>query len=1164
MEKISFENFIPYYPEINPEINIQNEINRMKEFNELKLSKKEKILTDGKSFYTHQKFFMRYLIAYDKIILIHEAGTGKTGSLIALSEYMNKNELINKTYVFEKGKATIGDFYSQLNKFNANKKEYEIMTYGEFANIIKNKYIYNDGKYNIQLIKKHFNNCIFFLDEAHNLKSEIENKNEKGKSRLNIIEIYDIFWNIFHMVEGCKIIVATATPLINDVNEITKIANLILPKDNQMDDKWDYSKVTLKQMEKYFKGNITYVRKMDTNINVIYEGDDLNNNESFELETPKKNWNYEKAKLNKNKQPMPEDKDLEIINIYTNTKVYKSYMEPGTIQRKMYMKYLKKTFIEDEDRYINKSFGTKNIQYSLFVYPNKTTSGKKKEDEKEDIELEEYSDDEGEKTIKSKMDKNNYYHKTDNGKYISSPELKKNIKLENLGNLSCKYKSIIEIELENIGNNCSFIYEPKVNGPGIIVLSLCLEENGFEQYNENENPFLQEKEIIYGEEFFKINPNFKKKPRYALITIETMNSKKFEPIKNLLNCPQNVYGEYLQIILGSFILRDGINLVNVTRCHLASAQWHYSGYYQTINRILRPNSQLYIYKELEKRGLSNLKIDVKMYNHVAVYYKYTYTETGKELSDDELIKLGNDKISEYLDTDFVTVEEISYDIKMYKNADIKNIINQRFMRILKQCAIDCELNKERNYLPDDIDYSKNCDYDLCKYDCVGTNSLPENYELDYKNYDILYSDEIIDECVLELKNQIIKNGYISFDYIEKKYIKSGFFKEIFVYLAIDKLITNKNKIFDRFGYETFINTDGTNFYLDKIKNINSMYSIYSNYLNGIDHTKLENIKSNISDVNIIYLNIIKSTNLVLIDDTGNFIETEDNFKNYNIIQFYLNKLSKTFLISFIEECLITLIKSRNRNSLEFIIYRIYENFIFHIEEPIEAIKKVEEYYAVKNTKQGRRAQENATLNIKNKKIFDIKFDNKSTFISEIYVHCLNIFKDEKIFKVMNLDTDIRIIKINDKTLKWRNTNKFETDVYKTIIHHKLFNRFDTIKAANNLIGIKINETFYLLNNENSKNTGQKCLSILISNLIVFIVNNLDTIKPYIKGSVDTNISLSEIKTYLNQQKYPSVDSISPDNLYFIYFLYKNYKRDDLCKLLETYLISENKTFILNF
>ena len=561
---------------------------------------------------------------------------------------------------------------------------------------------------------------------------------------------------------------------------------------------------------------------------------------------------------------------------------------------------------------------------------------------------------------------------------------------------------------------------------------------------------------------------------------------------------------------------------------------------------------------MKKKGIdvTKIRLDVKMYNHVAIYNKYYYVKTKKELSDEEIIELGNEKINEMIDEDIIYVEEISFDMKMYINADIKNIINQRFMRIIKQCAIDCQLNLERNQLPTDIDYSKECDYDICKYKCYGVDELPKNEEIEDKNYDILYSEEIINSCVLELINNIKKYGYITYDFIEKKYIKTGIYKNIFVYLAIDRLLTEYNKINDNFGFEREIKINGSTFYIDR--NYNSF--------NSIEHTLFENIKSENIDSNVLYLDKIKEFPLMELDENNNFVENEYNLNIYNNLLFYLNKLDKTFLINFIEECLINLIKIKNIKKLilEYVIYRIYERFIFHMEEPIEDIKKVEEYYNIKKHKQGRRASEFSTLKIKNKIVFDFKNVSKKTFNSEIYLHCLNIFKDQKIFTIMNLNFNLRIIKINENNFKWRDTNKFETDVYKYIIQQEIFENFNVLKNNNNLIGISINNNFYLLKTDNVKNTGQKCISILISTLIEYIVFNNDLIKKYFPSNYDTLTPLSDIKDYLIYQKYPNVSSLSNNMIYFIYFLYKNYKRDELCEILQKFLNDSEKTFVLNF
>ena len=82
-----------------------------------------------------------------------------------------------------------------------------------------------------------------------------------------------------------KIILGTATPMINDVNEIAPLMNLLLPADQQMPTNWNYENVSLDQLEPFFRGKVSYVRGLDTGAQVIYEGSKMN--KSYTIQIPK-------------------------------------------------------------------------------------------------------------------------------------------------------------------------------------------------------------------------------------------------------------------------------------------------------------------------------------------------------------------------------------------------------------------------------------------------------------------------------------------------------------------------------------------------------------------------------------------------------------------------------------------------------------------------------------------------------------------------------------------------------------------------------------------------------------------------------------------------------------------------------------------------------------
>ena len=60
----------------------------------------------------------------------------------------------------------------------------------------------------------------------------------------------------------------------------------------------------------------------------------------------------------------------------------------------------------------------------------------------------------------------------------------------------------------------------------------------------------------------------------------------------------------------------------------------------------------------------------------------------------------------------------SIDLIMYKRSEDKDILIMQIMRLIKESAFDCQLNRKRNIKSTDIPGSRDCDYmDDCNYKC---------------------------------------------------------------------------------------------------------------------------------------------------------------------------------------------------------------------------------------------------------------------------------------------------------------------------------------------------------------------------------------------------------------------------------------------------------------
>ncbi len=87
--------------------------------------------------------------------------------------------------------------------------------------------------------------------------------------------IYTQIHRVFHLIVRSKKVVATATPMINEVSEIGELLNLLLPMNNQIPDDFPYQTATVDDLYKYCNGYISYVRTFETGAIPVYLGEPL-------------------------------------------------------------------------------------------------------------------------------------------------------------------------------------------------------------------------------------------------------------------------------------------------------------------------------------------------------------------------------------------------------------------------------------------------------------------------------------------------------------------------------------------------------------------------------------------------------------------------------------------------------------------------------------------------------------------------------------------------------------------------------------------------------------------------------------------------------------------------------------------------------------------------
>ena len=782
---MEFSDYIVNYP-LQDDPDIQSKISRSLEFYELKGKPKEPVPKKGE-FFNHQNLFSRYLRVYDRIMNIHETGTGKTGSIINAAEmFKNDRSLgIDRVIIVLPGSATLDDFKSQIIKFfpeeyydksltMSNKKInawYSLETYETFAK--------NVNSMTDDVIRETYSDTLFFFDEAHRLRNYIDSKTE--------LNIYDYLWRLLHIAERTKIVVATATPLVNSTNDFIPLANLLLDSDNQLPSTWDYDKVSLTQLEPYLRGKISFVRGLDTGVSVLESGSNVtmkytqdfpSEGTSIPIPPVQKQIEIDNSQpVNKYKIVSSEEPIQNTTNIRTDTITFTTRLslilmsyknKRPTLQHESYLKSIE----------TNSAFNANERQASIFVFPDGS-----------------YGSEGFKRYVKKQGDKYIFKDSFMDTKGIKQKGLLQYIDKDvySIFNFSSKFWFYISKEMKSEGN--SFCYIESVTGSGLIVLELLLEFYGFSKYNG------------------MVGANLKPKKRFAVITGDTKN---ISSILKVFNSPKNKNGEYIQMIVASEVARDGINLSNVVRGYLMTPTWHESGSHQALSRFIRATSHQDL---LKKDG----KVDVKIYKLCSC----TDTDYIKNTEFDVNTLEG---LSKY-----------SIDVKNYIKSGIKDISNKRTMQKFKNLAFDGVLNYDRNYNREsDKDYSKKLDFDVKSPDMWSSRDIQESEIVKNRKF-LLYNKknlDIIQDYVIDILND---SGVVTLDQI-KEFI-SNKFENIYLYLYLDTMV-DKIDIKDKFGNQLNVKFTNSVIYTESYSDY--IYSL--NVKNYLPKVKEASFKADVSEI----------------------------------------------------------------------------------------------------------------------------------------------------------------------------------------------------------------------------------------------------------------------------------------------------------------------------
>ena len=706
---------VPYNDNVFEEV-----LYNLKEFNDLKLELEEDRPKPGKLL-KYQEIIQRFFspfTPYEGVLLFDEVGTGKTCTTVGVIENLREKSSFKRAVILASGRNLLNNYKNEVTF---------VCTDGRY--VPENIDSLTERERTIRINKKL---AVFY--EFHTYETF---GSELKKGMKNMIKAYENSIFVFDEVHNLKPskdpknASKTYETIHEFIHSVTNKKVLLLSatpmRDNPAEIVYPMNLILpLSQqlptedefMKKFYKKNI-----VSDELYPYFKG----------------RMSYLKA-LRSNARKIFVGKKIGLLEHFI---VEPLNMKPH--QENIY----KKAYTADETG--KEGVWTNSRQATLFVYPDGTygDTGFSKYVTKSELIIP--------RAELGVNDKNTYY--VYNPTYEFSQQfmdLDEEEKLEKVKQYSAKYGQIIETLLEKSEEN-HFVYMDLVLGSGAIVFSKLLEQFGYTKANGREKT---------------------KGRRYALINNEVSTPKQIKDLVARFNNPDNKNGEYIQLIIGSDVIVEGISLYNVLNIHIVTPHWNYANNEQAIGRAIRAFS----HKDLGDN------VTIRIHQYVAM-------PTNKKTP--------------------------SIDLRMYEESERKDILIKKFEHKFKTYSFDCELTKERNSYSDEFDGTRQCDYVKCDYVCHNRENW-ENMEIIYDNYDNEYFDvekhkeKIIDYVCQKMEEIPMNKIREDFpEYTEHELLK------IITYISEEKIVLQLPN-----GLKGYLYMDGNKIYVNDDPIFSSHLSSY--------------------------------------------------------------------------------------------------------------------------------------------------------------------------------------------------------------------------------------------------------------------------------------------------------------------------------------------------
>ena len=726
-------------------------------------------------FLRHQEFMSRFMspyTPYDKMLVFQGLGTGKTFTLAAVSELSKKiktNELSrNKIIILVRNPNLRNNMVAEIaNAFGYAPSKEEIDEESLSDKAIATRINKRIGvNYQVETFTTFVNQIKLMSDEqikedysnCYILIDEAHNLRTQSSGKKDDRKNYEQIHRLLHLVLGCKILLLTATPMRDKPSEICSLLNLLLPLKKQLD-------------RKNFNEN-------------YFDEKQFKENKKAEFKNYVKGIvSYLRSSTSDVQVEYAGDIDKSSDMQFTKT----ARLQMSDFQSNIYKEAFLKDKPNDEGAEIDideedfeKSGGDSGIwlnsrQAAMFVFPDgtygiqkvekrKKQSGKPKITIETDSESSSSEEEEKEDVKEPWLYEEEKIYKPSSRliRYFHAKGNSKKDMLEQLKKYSAKFYFVIKEILKNPREKF-FVYSNIVSGGGALLFGAILEIFGLKHVEPASNSI----------------DTLSQSDRYMVLTGSTLSSAQTDVLVNrVFNDPRNKYGEYIRVIVGSHVVGEGLSFKHIRKMCVLTPFWNSPTTDQAIGRAIRSFSH---------NDLPQDQQNVVVYRIAAIP---------------------------------LPIENVqSIDMLMYKVSEDKDIKIKQVERLLKESAVDCALNRERNIISTDKPFSKECDYlEECNYRCEFVDD--KYYSVDWvgervqDTYNLYYAREEINKVKIIVKEAFsMKFTYDFEDLYEMILTQIIDLSPIVLARALNEIITYNNPIINRFGFETYLREDRNLFFL---------------------------------------------------------------------------------------------------------------------------------------------------------------------------------------------------------------------------------------------------------------------------------------------------------------------------------------------------------------